>query len=163
MQIYQHLSRDDTASATVRLNRTEMAELRKFMHTPEFHQFVGFPNGVRLYYRSKGWYRLEATRDYRACDKIRAALAILRKFKREFQALLVTDIRRLILAKHPELQTVAYVDESDNALIGTFHVRNTKEPLSTVAPMESRLPVDSSKLEELAATFAKSNRTRHHA
>lgn len=161
MQLFPHLSRDDTAFATVRLNRIEMAELRKFMHTPDYHQFIGFPNGVRLYYRSMGWYRLEATRDHRACDKIRAALAILRKFRREFQALIVTDIRRLILAKHPELQTVAYVDDSDNKLIGTFHVRNLNDKGPNIAPMESRLPAEPAKLEQLAAAFAKTKVTNH--
>ena len=153
MQFFPHLSNDETAVATIRLNKTEMDALRKFMHTPEYHQFVGFPNGVRLYYRSMGWYRLEATREFRACDKIRAALAILRKFKREYEAAVTSDIRRLLLERYPDLQTVAYVDES--AMIGKFHVRDKRDAAPNIAPLETRLPADPQKLQQLAATFAK--------
>lgn len=152
MQFFPHLSNDDTAIASIRLNKNELSALRTFMHTPDYHQNIGFPNGVRLYYRSKGWYQLNTTNNFRACDKIRAALAVLRKFKREYEAAVAADIQRLIVARHPDLKTVAYVDETKAVGTGQFHVQDTK---GKITPLEARLPADPVKLQQLKETFAK--------
>lgn len=155
MQFFPHLSNDETATATIRLNKDEMKALRNFMHTPDFHKNVGFPNGVRLYYRSKGWYRLEATNNLVACKKLRVAIAILRKFKRDYDVAVVADIRRLMLDRYPNLQTVAYVDEAKAVGTGTFHVRDNNQSTINIEPLEARIPADPQKLQRLAQVWAK--------
>jgi hypothetical protein len=86
MQIYPHLDRDDTATASVQLSKAEWLSLRKWMATPDQFTSVKFTNGVYLDYRSNGWYVLHATNNYVACKKIRTAISILNKWHREYAA-----------------------------------------------------------------------------
>lgn len=147
MQVYKHLASDDTASATLRLNKYELKDLRQFMHTPDYFKNIGFPNGVRLYYRSMGWYRLGVTRQHRACDKIRSALIIIRKWCAEYQTQQKAEIQRLILEQNPHLKCVAFVDTGATQAPVRIYRDQTPE-----APTSGQ-KVDPRKLQRLAHKF----------
>lgn len=146
----QNMQNDDTAYVSVRLCAAEHAELRAWMHTHELQQFVSFPHGVRLEYRSKGWWRLNPSKNLRGASKLRTALTILRKFSRSYKEKVTREIQRLILLQNPDLQLIAFV--SDTVIgNGEYHVqdKNTKQ----TAPASHKVPADSQRLSQLRAHF----------
>jgi hypothetical protein len=146
-----NLRRNDTATVAVRLSREAWTALRTWMKTPDYHRNIGFPNGVRLYYRSKGWYRLDVTRVDRAIDKLRAAVSIIRKWRAEYDEAGLQDKRLQVLkAQHPTVKPVAYVD--NGKMGGDIRVIDTKTQV--VASLKQHVPASPHKLEALAATFS---------
>lgn len=110
MQIYPHLENDETAFVSVRLNEDEASALREFMHVADKQRKVVFPHGVRLVYRSMGWYRLITSNRFRASEKLKLALSIVRKWHREYDVARTQEIRLLLIQTRPELEVQSYVD-----------------------------------------------------
>jgi hypothetical protein len=147
MQFFTHLKSDDTATARIRLNKDELKALRTFMHTPDHYRNVCLPNGVSLHYRGCGWYCLDTTNHFRGCDKINSAMAILKKFKREFDAAIVAEVRRLMLLANPRLA---------NATQQRTTHKSTPIPVPVPVPkrVDARRPADPQKLQQLAHIFS---------
>lgn len=146
-----NLRRNDTATVTVRLSKEAWTNLRKWMKTPDYHKNIGFPNGVRLYYRSKGWYRLDVTRIDRAIDKLRVAVSIMRKWRAEYDEAARVDQRLHVLkVQHPTVKPVAYVD--NGKMGGDIRVIDTQT--LAVKSLQQHVPASPHKLELLAATLS---------
>lgn len=156
MQVFEHnMQNDDTAYITVRLCALEHAELRAWMHTHPEQPFVSFPHGVRLEYRSMGWWRLNPSNNLRAASKLKTALAIVRKFSRSYQEKLKAEIQRLIVLQNPDLKLVAYTSENHiGTAAGTYHVQDARQPnKQATQPMAHVLPPDPAKLAKLQSHF----------
>lgn len=149
----QNLHSDDTVYASVRICGAEHAELRKWMHTHPDQQFVSFPHGVRLTYRSKGWWRLTPSNTFRAVEKVKQALVIIRKFAREYQQSLMAELRRELVMSNPALQAVAFVADPTMINGGEYHVRD-KNTNSALVPVTQFAPAPVEKLQALAERFS---------
>ncbi len=152
MKIYAHLDNADTAYASVRLNRDEMLALRAFMHTEPFHQQVGFPRSVRLFYRSNGWYRLDALNNHNIIEKLKIAIAIMRRFHKEYTEAVDNEIRKLLIQAQHNMQTVAYTTD-DTTEEGVLHVKDTND--NTIRTLDQRVSASPTKLQQLAALFSR--------
>lgn len=152
MKIYAHLDNADTAYASVRLNKDEMLALRAFMHTEPFHTHVGFPRAVRLFYRSNGWYRLDALNNHSIIEKLKIAMAILRRFHKEYTEAVDQEIRKLLLQARPEMQSVAFVSD-DTSAGGVLHVKDTRD--NSIATVDHRVGASQAKLQALASLFSR--------
>jgi hypothetical protein len=118
MQLFTHFKTDETSYITARLNKAEFAHLREWMHT-EAGERVGFPHGVKLFYRAEGWYRMDTTNSHRAIEKLKSAMAIVKSWHHQYRKAVAQEIRLLMVQAHPELQITSY--RSDNH---TYQVRN---------------------------------------
>jgi len=98
MQAFPKFQNDETAHVVVRLNKDEEMSLRLFMHMADKTQKVTFPHGVRLFYRSMGWYRLDTSNSFRAIEKLKLALSITRKWYKEYEAQRTKETQVLIAA-----------------------------------------------------------------
>lgn len=155
MQIYPHLSNEEVANVTVRLNKNEMASLRTFMKTPHYFKNVGFPDNVRLFYRSKGWYTLQPMNTKRAIEKLKTAVAVLKRFAREYDRVLRQDAQ--VVAVHhdmPHAQVVAYV--ADGSLAGQYLARelSVTAPVRELSSLQKAVPASPQKLDALMKRWA---------
>lgn len=67
-------------SVTVRMDRRTYKALRTYMHTAKGDNVV-FPQGVKLVYRSMGWYKLVVdTTATKVHDKLGFAVKVMRRF-----------------------------------------------------------------------------------
>lgn len=140
--MFPHLKRNDTAYVTVHLSGEQLASLRQWMKTPDYHQFIGFPNGVRLYRRGFGWYRLDVTREERAIDKLRVAVSLIRKWRAEYDEAARQDLRLKVLRhEKPGAKAIAYTD-------GQYQVMDEQR---TVKPLTQHVKASPHKLEQLVA------------
>lgn len=144
MQYHSHLTNDETAIVSIRLNKTELQSLRDFMHTHT--ENVMFPRGVELHRRGMGWYRLEALNDYDAVVKLRCALGIIKRWYFEFKEAVRRD--RQVQAARDQGMVVQSFHSDTNS----FQIR-TRQERSQSAP----LPATSHQLQALVAKFS------HHA
>jgi hypothetical protein len=157
MQLYPHLSNDETATVTVRLNKDELAALRLYMHTPNHFKNIGFPDNVRLFYRSKGWYTLRAMNSRRACEKLKIALAIVRRFARSYEATVRQDAQ--VVAVHhdkPNMQVVAFVDRGPLAgeyLARQLNVDPFDQKPSKLQSLQKVQPASKDQLQALLKRF----------
>jgi hypothetical protein len=147
MQIYSHIENNETASVTVRLSREEALSLRQYMHTADGAR-VAFPHGVHLLYRSMGWYRLDASNSFRASEKLKLAISIVRKWHREFEAARLQEIRLLMLKAKPELAVVGYVNNE-------YLIRNAKDNTVKTAAETYKVPPSPDKLQALTQRFSR--------
>jgi len=144
MKTFAHFQNDDTAYVTVHLSADEYKHLREWKHTAD-GQIVDFPHGVLLLKRGFGWYRLDVTKTFRAVDKLKVALSLLRAWKRDYDAAVAQEIRLLLVQMNPTLQVKAY-----NSDTNTFHVQDQKT--RQVAPMHTIARPE--KLHALAEKFS---------
>jgi hypothetical protein len=86
MKVFESFESNDTAHATVQLKAHEFAALRNYMHTPAEFSSIKFVHGVYLDYRACGWYRLKATNEFRAIEKIQLALRVIKKFHAQLES-----------------------------------------------------------------------------
>lgn len=152
MQLYPHLKNDETAFVTVRLNRDEEMSLRLYMHVADKFQNVSFPHGVRLFYRSMGWYRLDTSNNFRATEKLKLGLSIIRKWYREYDEARTQELRMLMIRARPELEVAAYTE-------GQYVIRNKDTQVlqsvdSAFAVAQAKAPASANKLQALAQRFA---------
>jgi hypothetical protein len=145
MKYWTHLSNDDTAYITVHLSADEHNHLRQWMHT-EAGMNVGFPHGVYLFKRGFGWYRMDVTRDFRAADKLRHALVILKAWSKKYKEDRDQEIKLLIAQANPNLQINSYQSDTN-----TFQVKDVKS--GNVRPLTA--PAAPAKLQALAAKFGR--------
>jgi len=143
MKYFTHLTNDDTAYITVHLSADEHAHLRYWMHT-EAGKNVGFPHGVYLFKRGFGWYRMDVTRDFRAAEKLRHALVILKAWSKQYTAAVNQEIKLLLVKANPNLQITSFQSETNQ-----FQVKDKQSGKTT--PLH--VPPAPSKLEALAAKF----------
>lgn len=146
MKPFPHLANDDTAYVTLHLSYDELSHLRTWMHSDE-GQNVSFPHGVVLFKRGFGWYRLDTTNTFRAAEKLRTALAILRKWHHEYQKAVAEEIRLRIIEMNPTLQVTSYHSDSNE-----FRVKDTKTG-AVVSAAQVRLASENS-LHALQQRFA---------
>lgn len=118
MQHFPHFTKDETSYITIRLNKGEREHLRQWMHIPEGSR-VAFPHGVKLFYRAEGWYRLDVTNTHRAIEKLKTALALVRKWHRDFLEAQKQEERLRVIAQDAKLQVTSYQSDTHN-----FQVRN---------------------------------------
>jgi hypothetical protein len=153
MNLFPHLQNDETAHVSIRLNKDEEMSLRLYMHVADKFQNVAFPHGVRLFYRSMGWYRLNTSNTYRASEKLKLGLSIIRKWYREYDEARTQELRLLLIKARPELQVMSYTD-------GQYVIHNKE--LNAVQSVESafkaaqdKAPATPNKLAALAQRFAR--------
>lgn len=125
MQIFAHLDNADTAYVSIRLCRQEWQSLRAFMHTKEEFPNIGFPGGVRLFYRSHGWYRMGVVNPLDIVKKLKSTMGVLRRWYREYHQMQINETRLLLMKARPELMNVAFV--SNDTRNGQFYVKNIQD------------------------------------
>jgi hypothetical protein len=145
-----NLRRDDTATVAVRLNRQEWDNLRWWMKTPDYHKNIGFPNGVRLYYRGRGWYRLDVTRTDFAIKKLRSAISIIRKWRAEYDEAGRQDQRLRLLSARKTATPIAFVD--DGTLGGRIQVMASDRSVTT---LQQHVKASPQALADLTAKFGR--------
>jgi len=153
MQLFPHLKNNDTAYVSVRLNKDEEMSLRLYMHVSDKFQNVAFPHGVRLFYRSMGWYRLDTSNNFRATEKLKLALSIVRKWYAEYTEQRRQELRLLMLKAQPDIEVQGYLD-------GRFIVRNKQTHViqsidAAYADLQQRMPASPDRLKELAQRFTR--------
>jgi hypothetical protein len=147
MQFHTHLLNNETATISIRLNKTELQSLRDFMHTDPTFENVMFPRGVVLLKRGMGWYRLDVLNDYDAVTKLKCALGIVKRWHFEFKAAMRRDQQLAAARANPNV-----VIQSFHSDTNSFQIR-TKEQRCNSAP----LPASPNQLQALVAKFG------HHA
>jgi hypothetical protein len=145
MKYFAHLENDDTAYVTVHLSADEHKHLREWMHAREGEN-VCFPHAVQLFKRGFGWYRMDVSRNYRAADKLKHAVVILRAWLKAYNAARDQEIRLLIAQKNPKLQINSYQSDTNQ-----FQVRDKDS--GKIAPLHT--PPVQQKLDALAAKFGR--------
>jgi len=152
MQMFPHLKNDDTARVSLRLNKDEEMSLRLFMHMADKTQKVAFPHGVRMFYRSMGWYRLDTSNNFRAAEKLKLATVIIKKWHREYDAARTQELRLLMLKARPELEVTAYV--GGQYMIHNKDANSVKTADAAFADVQAK-DVLTNKLAALAQRFAR--------
>jgi hypothetical protein len=119
MQMFPHFKNDETARVSLRLNKDEEMSLRLHMHFQDKKGEVCFPHGVRMFYRSMGWYRLDTSNNFRAAQKLKLAVSIVKSWYRKYDAARTEELRLLMLKAVPDLQVMSYSD-------GQYMIHNKK-------------------------------------
>lgn len=135
MQFFTHFKTDDNSYVTLRLNKDELKHLRDWMHTPEGER-VCFPHGAKLFYRAEGWYRLDTTNNFRAVEKLKTAVAILKSWHRKYKEAVAQEIRLLIVAANPNLQIESYQSDTHNYSVRNKETGNVHSIHQIVKPVE---------------------------
>jgi hypothetical protein len=148
MQMFPHFQNDEVAHVTLRLTKDEEMSLRAFMHIEELNNRVAFPHGVRMFYRSMGWYRLNASNTFRVSEKLKLATSIIRKWHREYDAARVQELRLLMLRANPEVKVTAYIDNQ-------YLVRTSQSNSLQTVDEAYKVPAAADKLAALAQRFAR--------
>jgi hypothetical protein len=153
MQLFPHLQNNDTAYVSVRLNKDEEMSLRLYMHVSDKFQNVAFPHGVRLFYRSMGWYRLDTSNTFRASEKLKLGISIIRRWYAEYSEQRKQELRLLMLKAQPELEVSGYLD-------GRFVVRNKQTQViqsvdAAYSELQQKMPATPDRLKELAQRFSR--------
>lgn len=152
MQLFAHLENNDTATVTIRFNKDEEQALRQYMHTIDGQQ-VSFPHGVRLFYRSMGWYRLDTSNTFRASEKLKLAISIIRKWYAEYQKQRNQELRLLLLKAQPNLEVAAYLD--GHYVVRNKQTQNIQSVDAAYSELQERMPASADRLQELAQRFAR--------
>lgn len=153
MQMFPHFKNDETARVSLRLNKDEEMSLRLHMHFEDKKDAVGFPHGVRLFYRSMGWYRLDTSNTFRASEKLKLAVSIVRSWYRKYEASRVEETRLLILKARPELEVMAYA--GGQYMIHNKSINSVQTTEAAFADVQAKAPAAADKLAALAQRFAR--------
>lgn len=156
MKIYlSHLKRDDTAHVNIRMNRVQFNSLREWMKTPDHFLAIQFPHGVRLNRRSiGGWAHLHTSNEHRAIEKLKTAVAIIRKWWREYSAMLEQE--RRVAARPADSVVRAYVDTGKiggHFAVDNIQIKVKEQPRALHRTAVLHRPADTLKLQALARHF----------
>lgn len=142
----RHAGNDDKVFATIRLSSEQYWALRAAMHTPKDIPTIRFEHGVYLYPSGFGWYKLYASNEFRATEKVRAAIQTITSIIYRLARAAEQSTKGIITTQQP----VAF---STDAGYHTVTVVREKTMGQVVAQV--RRPPTESQLAALAARFGR--------
>jgi len=99
---------NDTVHAVVRADAKSHAALKKFMHCKD-EIAIRFPMGVKMCSRGRGWYRIDASNEHRAVEKLMFAVKLVKRFLKEEEEAVEAQIKLLApIMRDPGLRIVSF-------------------------------------------------------
>lgn len=144
---------NDTVHGVVRMDSKTHRALKEFMHCKD-PLFIRFPHGVKLAYRGRGWYRVEASNSLRGVEKVEFAMKAIRAFIRDDEKKVEEAIKQMVpIMRDADLKIVSFSNAHSEGEFGYMGLARDKPQTHT--------PVPSSKLNALVSKFQRAPHKAH--
>lgn len=145
---------NDTVYAVIRMDAKTHKALKVFMHCKD-PLFIRFSHGVKLAYRGRGWYRVDASNSLRGVEKVEGAMKAIRAFIRDEERKTDEALKRFApIMKDPELKIVSFSNAHSE---GEYGYAGIMRPEDNPTPKTVSL----NKLQALANKFQRPNNKAH--
>ena len=135
----------------IRMDEKTHANLKRFMHCTD-KLAIRVPHGVKIMPRGRGWYRMEASNEFRGVEKIMFAMKAIKAFERDEEKKVDEELKRMApIMRNPGLKIVSFSNAHSEGEYGYMGIVENK-PASPPSP---------SKLNALVAKFSRPQHKAH--